>query len=210
MRIRHIYFYLAFTLILQGCSGEWPPYYGRLSENYNKNKAAFERLNQKMRESEYTSVARYSQRDGSHIISGITARRPPAAEIKDDGEWRHLFDQTKLSAIEINSGEFEFHPYSEVIVDEKKYKVNYVRVESGLRKDCQPSHAKISCGKCYAPLDEVWGIKYFWTDLKIFRRVNKRIEAGELSWLEKQAIVDEEVRRCRTKGYAEIGYVYEP
>jgi len=150
----------------------------------------------------------HQQQSSYQAVSASKALDQPREPILDDGEWGELLEQTQLRAIRIDSGTLEGDLRAGLVVDEQSYTAIYVEGAEGLKNNCEPAHAKIPCGKCYAALNESWGIEYFWTDHTIVPRTTERVEAGELSWNEFDATVAAEVLRCRTEGYAKIGYSY--
>ena len=201
-------------LMLSGCADNWPPSHAELSTHLEENKEQFNRLVMKLEESEYAMVVTGGMRgiptpNDSNNVTAKKTLESMGETVGDDSEWSELFAQTKMFAIRFDSGVYEIDLPSRLDFEDRSVTAIFVKGAPKEQHECEQSHERLPCGKCYSTVDESWGVEYYWTDRSIIYDLAEQTESGLLDQADYDLAVDNAMHQCKTSGYKTIGYSYE-
>ena len=194
---------------------QWPPYIGELTDNFQTNRAAFGRLEEKIVQTEYVHVSKTGIygiprfNDSKHVVAEIQENELRKSEIiENDPEWDDLFLKINIFGVTHLDNVVTLTFVGPLRSGERMVYAEYVHSQESLndRIPCKAEHKKLDCGLCAIGLTDGWFIDYWWSPGEVVPGGYQRVLDDELSEDEYRTEFDRNLRQCRINGYEAIGY----
>ena len=197
---------LSVVTLLLAFGSAWPPRETAFKHHFEAHRKSFERLEEKLRSSSYTSVSKdLANRHGIHVKLGD---KDDLVSVEDTAGWRELLLDTSTITVSLADGGFR----ALVMMSQD----NANRVTSAVYAHdvsfynelpkCLPEHQSIRCGMCYVALEEQWALVYEWWPGVMLPKAQEKARTGELSGSEYINLLEAEKNSCWREGSEQMGF----
>lgn len=216
IKIFAIFSVLILTIVMWLSMGEgWPPYHQELSLNFKANRDAFDRLEEKILQTEFVHVSttgiygipRFN--DSKHVVAETQGDEFRESEIiENDSEWDDLFVELNVFGVSHFDDVVSMTFIGPLQREKRTVYAEYVHSQESLdeRIECLPEHQSLGCGLCAFSLSDGWFIEYWWSPETIVPGGYDLVLDGELSEEEYRDQFSRLLTECRRDGYKAIGY----
>ena len=201
-------FFVVSALILLSACSEWPPFSSDAGKVFSENRESFDRLAEKMRETDYWRVS--LSINGSVEVTPTLDGPEPSFIIDDDPEWGELLGITRMRMVlQSDDGWVWANPgFLWAWRDNQFGSSGYTNapILGSELLPCKPEFKKLECGRCAVPLEDDWYIHYEWQPEYFSEDDWQLLVDDEVSWDEYSGPFNDALDQCLIDGYTEIGY----